>query len=95
VSAEQFLQNALLRDGVVRQLGIIGEAARNVSSDCRHMHHEVPWSEIIGMRNRIIHEYFNVDLTIVWEVVQNDLPQLREHMKRILKTMRKGDALCN
>jgi uncharacterized protein with HEPN domain len=53
----------------------------------RQKYPAVPWSQIIGMRNRIIHEYFNVDLNIVWEVVQKDLPELKGQVKTILSEM--------
>jgi uncharacterized protein with HEPN domain len=61
---------------VIRPLEIIGEAARRISQDTRDAHPEIPWEQMIGMRNRLIHEYFRVNLTTVWETVQNDLPSL-------------------
>jgi len=84
IAVEQFLANMLLQDGIVRQLEIIGEAAHHLPDDLRRQHSDVPWSAIIGMRNRIIHEYFNVNLTIVWEVTQNDLPPLKAYIHRML-----------
>ena len=76
VAWEEFETNELLQDAVVRQLGIIGEAARRTSEDIRKAHPEIPWDDIIGMRNRLIHEYFRVDLRRVWDTVANDLPEL-------------------
>jgi uncharacterized protein with HEPN domain len=61
---------------VIRPLEIIGEAARLVSQETRDTHPEIPWEQMIGMRNRLIHEYFRVNLTTVWETIQNDLPPL-------------------
>lgn len=84
VSWEQFLESELVQDAVVRQLEIIGEAARNLSDDSRQAHHQVPWGEIVGMRNRLIHAYFQVDLTIVWEIAHTDLPLLKEQIEHIL-----------
>ncbi len=84
ISSDEFLQTRLLQDGVVRQLEIIGEASRNVSEGLRQSHPEVPWRQIIGLRNRIIHTYHRVNLPIVWEVVQNDLPALKEYVTGIL-----------
>ena len=69
VSAEQFMQKRLLQDGVVRQLEIIGEAGRNLSDEFRQRYPEVPWGQIIDLRNRIVHAYFDVNLQIVWEIV--------------------------
>ena len=87
VSAKQFLQERLLQDGVVRRLEIIGEASRNLSDELRQKHPEVPWGQIIGLRNRITHAYFDVDLHIVWEIVQNDLSPLKQQVERILEEM--------
>ena len=60
----------------MRQLGIIGEAARRISEESRKAHAEVPWDDIVGMRNRLIHEYFRVDLRRVWDTVKYDVPGL-------------------
>lgn len=83
VSYEHFLQERLLQDGVVRQLEIIGEASRNLSTEFREQHSEIPWGQIIGMRNRMIHAYFDLNLSIVWEVVQYDLPHLKKELKNL------------
>ena len=85
VTKEQFLQTKLLQDGVVRELEIIGEASRNLSEELRQKHSDIPWRQIIGMRNRIIHEYFDVDLEIVWEVTEKDLPDLKARIQAILQ----------
>ena len=87
VSFEQFFQRRLLQDGVVRRLEVIGEASRNLSHELRQRNPKVPWSQIIGLRNRIVHAYFNVNLQIVWEIVQNDLVPLKQQVERILKML--------
>jgi len=69
-------QNRMLSLALVRLLEIIGEAANQVSEPCQQKNSRIPWREIIGMRNRIVHAYFDVDLDIVWEVVFQDLPTL-------------------
>ena len=61
---------------MIRLLEIIGEAAAHVSLSTREAHPDIPWHEMIGMRHRLIHEYFRVDLRVVWETVQRDLPQV-------------------
>lgn len=76
VSREAFDASDLLRDAVVRRLEIIGEAAARISADTLAIHPVIPWREIVGMRNRLVHEYFQVDTDVVWEVVQHDLPKL-------------------
>jgi uncharacterized protein with HEPN domain len=79
VSHDRFLQ-----DGVVRQMEIIGEAARNVSKNLRNAHPELPWAKMIGIRNILIHAYFRVDLFIVWDTAQSDLPLLKQQIERVL-----------
>lgn len=73
----QFEQTRLVQDGVIRQLEIIGEASRNLSDEYRAQHAELPWRQIIGLRNRLIHAYFDVNLGIIWEIVQVNIPQLK------------------
>ena len=62
--------------GVVPGIEIIGEAASKISRPVRDAHPEIPWQSIIGMRNRLVHEYFRIDLPTVWKIVQNDIPAL-------------------
>jgi len=76
----RFEQDELLQSAILRQLGIIGEAARRVSEDIRKAHPEVPWADIIGMRNRLIHDYTRVDLRRVWDTVRDDIPALIERL---------------
>jgi len=83
-SHEEFLRNRLLQDGVIRQLEVMGEAARNISEDLRNEHPQIPWRQMIGLRNRMIHAYFNVDLQIIWEIVKGDIPDLKQKMKQLL-----------
>ena len=67
----------LHQSAVVRQLEIIGEAASRVSANYRIAHPEIPWRQIVGMRHRLIHDYRNVDLVKVWDVLQNELEPLK------------------
>ncbi len=76
ITWEGFERSELHQHAVIRPLEIIGEAARRVSQQTRDAHPEIPWEQMIGMRNRLIHEYFRVNMTTVWETVQNDLPRL-------------------
>ena len=76
VTEEGFERNELLQDATMRQLEIIGEAARKVSQENRSAHPEIPWSDMIGMRNRLIHEYSRINLKRVWDTIQNDIPRL-------------------
>ena len=87
VGRDAFEGRTMLQDAVVRQLEIIGEASRQLSDDFRAQHDNVPWRAIIGMRNRIAHDYLNIDLDIVWDVVQHDLPNLKRHVQDVLDDM--------
>jgi len=69
---------------VVRSLEVIGEAASKTPQNVRDNYPETPWQEIIRMRNRLIHEYFGVDLDIVWQTIEEDLEPLDKNMKRIV-----------
>lgn len=84
---EQFFQSELVQGAVVWNLGIIGEAVRQVSASLRESHPEVPWQQITSMRNRLVHEYFNVDLDLVWNVVAIELPRLKTQVGVILEEL--------
>ncbi len=78
IAYEEFLETRLLQDGVVRQLEIIGEATKNLSSDITGQYPQIPWKEIAGMRDKLIHAYFGVDLDEVWNTAKKDIPYLKE-----------------
>lgn len=81
-----FLGNKMIQDAVLRNIEIIGEAARNIertAPDFAAQHSEVPWAIIYTMRNRIAHGYFKVDLEIVWRTIQRDLPELADAVGKI------------
>jgi uncharacterized protein with HEPN domain len=73
---EEFLADVQLQDAVIRRLAIIGEAARRVSDETRAAIPSLPWHQMVGMRNIIVHEYDDVDLDVVWDAVTRDLPPL-------------------
>ena len=83
---DAFRQNPLIQDGVVRNIEIIGEAANHinrVAPEFITQHPELPWRTMRGMRNIIIHAYFNVDLTTVWRTVHEDLPRLKQQIDQL------------
>jgi uncharacterized protein with HEPN domain len=79
-----FFQNTIVQDAVIRNLEIIGEAVRHLSPEFRQRHPEVPWRSITALRNVLIHEYFGVELEIVWRVVQRRLPRLEQYVGMLL-----------
>lgn len=79
-----FFQNTMVQDAVIRNLEIIGEAVRNLSLEFRRRHPEVPWRSITALRNVLIHEYFGVELEIVWRVVKRRLPSLKRYVEMLL-----------
>lgn len=83
VSESEFFRNREKQDAVVRQLEIIGEASRKLSEAFTTQHSGIPWRAIVGMRHRMVHDYLNVDLSVVWETVQKDLPALRKRLQHI------------
>lgn len=85
ISYEIFCQNRMINDAVQKELENIGEACRNLTDDFREKHSNIPWSEIIGMRNKISHQYFSVDLRTVWDTIKNDLPLLKVWVNVILE----------
>jgi len=78
-----FIKDDKTIDSVVRNLEIIGEAANRLPEDFRAQHTEIEWRKIIGLRNRIVHDYFNIDVEIAWEIIQKDLPKLKSKLSII------------
>jgi uncharacterized protein with HEPN domain len=76
-----FLDDTMIQDAVIRNLEVIGEAVKNLSSETSSLHDDIPWRRMAGMRDRVIHGYFHVNLRLVWNVVETDLPRLRNRIK--------------
>jgi len=76
IDRNEFDENEVVQNAVLRPLEIIGEAAGKISKDFRARHKEIPWGDMIDLRNRLIHEYFRVDYGAVWDTIQDDLPKL-------------------
>ena len=84
MSQEKFLNNTETQDAVIRRIEIIGEAAKNIPTHFKSKVSAIEWPEIAGMRNRLIHEYFGVDLNLVWETLKTDLPKLKTQVRKLL-----------
>ena len=76
INWERFRDDDLIQNAVMHQIQIIGEAARKISRQYKDAHSEIPWQMIIGMRNRLVHEYFDIIPERVWDVVEKDIPEL-------------------
>lgn len=87
VDEKRFAQNTLLQDGVIRQLEIIGEAVKRLSPDLRGRYAGISWKDIAGMRDKLIHDYFGVDLEAVWTTATEDILVFKEEVRRILKEL--------
>jgi uncharacterized protein with HEPN domain len=85
MSYQEFLQDSRTQDAVVRNLEVLGEAARRIPPDIQEGYPEIPWAQIVGLRNRLIHGYFLVDYGILREIVQNELSPLRRRLERIAR----------
>ncbi len=81
---EQFQRDDKTASAVVRKLEIIGEAARNIPEEIKQRHPEVPWKEMAGMRDRLIHAYFGVDYTLVWTTIRNRVPAARRMIQKVV-----------
>lgn len=86
VNEKTFLKKYLIQDGVIRQLEIIGEVAKHLS-EIRKQYPNIPWQDIAGMRDKLIHDYFGVDIEKVWLTVQEDIPFLKTEAQKILSNM--------
>jgi len=81
---EQFDTDEMLQDAIVRNLEVIGEAINQVSDDARDLDKTVPWRQIVGMRNKLIHHYFGVNLDLVWETALVMVPDLEDKVREVL-----------
>ena len=84
VAWQRFSEDRVLQNALMHLIQIIGEAACKISEEFRKSHREVPWTEIIGMRHRLVHEYFRIIPEKVWDVVQRDIPALIEALEPLV-----------
>lgn len=84
VDAGAFEADTMLQDAVIRQIQVIGEAAKRVQVETRDAHPGIPWRDIAGMRDKLVHDYLGVDLGMVWTTAREDLPSLLGELEGIL-----------
>lgn len=84
LTQSQFHKNRALQDAIIRRLEIIGEAVKNLPTAFKMQHSDIPWRQIAGMRDVLIHEYFAVDLSLTWKVVKQELPLIKKKLFEIL-----------
>ena len=87
LSEKDFQESTLVQDAVVRQLEIIGEATKRISGEIKQQYPEVPWKDMAGMRDVLIHDYINVEIDIVWKTVVDYLPSLLGRVKKIIEEL--------
>lgn len=85
ISEKEFENDTKTQDAVIRRIEIIGEATKNLPSAFKNKNPQIEWREMAGMRDKLIHEYFGVDLDLVWEVVKNDIPKLKKQILELVE----------
>lgn len=88
INYEEFYNSDLVQSAVIRQLEIIGEASANVSNELKLCSENIAWREIKGFRNVIIHEYFRIDIALIWSTIENELPILKEQIQLLVENIK-------
>jgi len=83
ISLKEFRKNELVQDAIIRNIEIIGEASKKISNDTKQTYYKIPWREIAGMRDKLIHDYLGVDFDVVWKTIKNDIPDLEKLIREI------------
>jgi uncharacterized protein with HEPN domain len=81
---QDFMENSMMRFACIKQMEILGEAANHISDEIKSGFSTIEWAQIVGMRNVFVHEYFGVDTELVWEIIKNDLPDLKFKIEEII-----------
>ncbi len=81
---QSFLEDDKTQDAVIRNFEIIGEAVHRIPDEFKSMHTDIPWFQIRGLRNRVVHDYLGVDLELIWQILEHDLPPLKSKISKII-----------
>jgi len=84
ISLDDFLNNETLKRAIVRSLEIIGEATKKIPGDIKYQWKEIEWKSMAGMRDKLIHDYFGINYSIVWDVIENKIPLLTKQIKSVI-----------
>jgi uncharacterized protein with HEPN domain len=84
VSKDVFFKNLMMQDAVMHQIEIIGEASNNVSDEFQDQYLELPWMQMRAIRNKIVHDYRELNLDVIWDTAKNDLPALKTQIQKLL-----------
>jgi uncharacterized protein with HEPN domain len=82
---QAFEQDELVQTWMIHNLSVIGEASRALSAGLKDIHPKVPWSQIISLRNTIVHQYFDIDNDVVWNIIECDIPEFKQQIQAIIK----------
>jgi len=85
LSLKEFKKNELVQDAIIRNIEIIGEASKKITPETKQTYYNVPWKEIAGMRDKLIHDYLGVDVGVVWKTIKEDIPALEKLIREIKK----------
>ncbi len=83
IDKKEFAKNELIQDAIIRNFEVIGEASKKISPDFKKTYYNIPWKEISGMRDKLIHDYLGVDINVIWKTIEHDLPILQKELKKI------------
>lgn len=84
---QAFLENSMMRFACVKQMEIIGEAANYITDETKSKFSDIQWRQIIGLRHILVHEYFGIDNNLIWQIIANDIPQLKKSIQKVLDSL--------
>lgn len=88
VTYEQFKEDDKTQYALIRAIEVIGEAAKKIPNEIRKQSKEIPWSDVSGMRDFLIHDYFGININVVWETAKKDLPELNVKLQQLIKNLK-------